>query len=91
MNENEEMNQNLEPGFDLWPNYLERKYIDENEEIPLPDNKYNNKEFNPLDFIGNKDENKYGVNNEEENEDDEEDNFNEGYNNYHNINNEDEE
>ncbi len=94
-NENEEMNTNYEVAFDLWPNYLERKFYDEKEEIPLPDKK-NDKEFNPLDYIGNKEQieqKKFGKKDEEESEDDdndEEDNFNEGYNNYHNINNEEE-
>jgi len=93
MNENDEMNtnQNYEVAFDLWPNYLERKFYDENEGIPLPDkkNNNNNNEFNHLDFIGNKNEfneNKIRENEEDESENDEEENnFNEGYNDYHNI------
>ena len=92
MNEKEDMNQNVEVAFDLWPNYLERKYYDEKEEIPLPD-KNNENEFNHLDFIGNKEENKIRENDEEEsedNDDNEEDNYNEGYNNYHNINSDEE-
>ena len=94
MNDNNEMNENLEVAFDLWPNYLERKFYDEKEEIPMPDKKNNNNEFNHLDFIGNKTENKIRENDEEESEDndeEEEDNFNDGYNNYHNISNEEEE
>ena len=94
MNDNNEMNENLEVAFDLWPNYLERKLYDEKEEIPMPDKKNNNNEFNHLDFIGNKTENKIRENDEEESEDndeEEEDNFNDGYNNYHNISNEEEE
>ena len=98
MNDNEmNPNSNNEVAFDLWPNYLERKFIDEKEEIPLPDKK-NNEEFNHLDFITNKNEfsnNKVGENDEEEydnnNDNEEEDNYNEGYNDYHNINNDDEE
>ena len=92
MNEKEDMNQNVEVAFDLWPNYLERKYYDEKEEIPLPDKNIEN-EFNHLDFIGNKEENKIRENDEEEsedNDDNEEDNYNEGYNNYHNINSDEE-
>ena len=92
MNEKEDMNQKAEVAFDLWPNYLEKKYYDENEEIPLPD-KNNENEFNHLYFIGNKDENKIRENDEEEsedNDDEEEDNYNEGYNNYHNINSDEE-
>ena len=92
MNENDEMNtnQNYEVAFDLWPNYLERKFYDENEGIPLPDKKNkNDNEFNHLDFIGNKDEfneNKIRENDEDESENEEEENnFNEGYNDYHNI------
>ena len=92
MNENNEFNENYEPAFDLWPNYLERKFYDEKEEIPLPGKKNNNNELNNLDFIGNKkefNENKIGENDEEENEDDDEEGLNEGgYNDYHNINNE---
>ena len=94
MNDNNEMNENLEVAFDLWPNYLERKFYDEKEEIPMLDKKNNNNEFNHLDFIGNKTENKIRENDEEESEDndeEEEDNFNDGYNNYHNISNEEEE
>ena len=42
MNDNEmNPNSNNEVAFDLWPNYLERKFIDEKEEIPLPDKKNN--------------------------------------------------
>ena len=92
-NENEEMNTNYEVAFDLWPNYMERKFYDENEEIPIHDKK-NNQEFNHLDFIGNKDEieqkkivDKDEEESEDEDNDDEEYNINEGYNNYHNINN----
>ena len=92
MNDNNEFNENYEPAFDLWPNYLERKFYDETEEIPLPGKKNNNNEINQLDFIGNKNEfneNKIGENDEEENEDDDEEGLNEGgYNDYHNINNE---
>ena len=91
-------NSNNEVAFDLWPNYLERKFYDEKEEIPLPDKK-NNEEFNPLDFIANKNEfsnNKIGEKDEEESvnnndNEEEEDNYNEGYDDYHNINNDDEE
>ena len=93
-NENEEMNTNYEVAFDLWPNYLERKFYDEKEEIPLPDKKSNEGGFNHLDFIGNKKEfnNNMGEKDEEESEgDNEENNFNEGYNNYNNINNDDDE
>ena len=82
-NENEEMNTNYEVAFDLWPNYLERKFYDEKEEIPLPDKKSNEGGFNHLDFIGNKKEfnNNMGEKDEEESEgDNEENNFNEGYN-----------
>ena len=92
-NENEEMNTNYEVAFDLWPNYMERKFYDENEEIPIHDKK-NNQEFNHLDFIGNRDEieqkkivDKDEEESEDEDNDDEEYNINEGYNNYHNINN----
>jgi hypothetical protein len=98
MNENDELNtnQNYEPTFDLWPNYLERKFYDEKEELPLSlsENKNNNnKEFNPLDYIADKNEfgdNKIGEE-ESENDDNELVDNNEGYNNYHNINNDEEE
>ena len=101
MNENDELNtnQNYEPAFDLWPNYLERKFYDEKEELPLSlsenknKNNNNNKEFNPLDYIADKNEfgdNKIGEE-ESENDDNELVDYNEGYNNYHNINNDEEE
>ena len=96
INENEEINPKYEVAFDLWPNYLERKFYDEKEEIPFGDKK-NNAELNHLDLIGNKNEfsnnNNIGEKNEDESENDneEEENFNEGYNNYNNINNDDEE
>ena len=86
MNENDEMNENLEAPFDLWPNYLERKFCDDKEEIHLHDKSDNNKEFNNLDFIENKNEIKKEQS-EDDNEDEEEEEFNEGYNNYNNINN----
>ena len=96
MNENDEFNENYEVAFDLWPNYLERKFYDEKEEIPMPEKK-NNNEFNHLDYIGNKNEfneNKIGEKDEEESDDEGEGGnyYNEGgYNDYHNINNEEEE
>ena len=101
MNENDELNtnQNYEPAFDLWPNYLERKFYDEKEELPLSlsenknKNNNNNKEFNPLDYIADKNEfgdNKIGEE-ESENDDNELVDYDEGYNNYHNINNDEEE
>ena len=86
MNENDEMNENLEAPFDLWPNYLERKFCDDKEEIHLHDKNDNNKEFNHLDFIENKNEIKKEQS-EDDNEDEEEEEFNEGYKNYNNINN----
>ena len=82
INENEEINPKYEVAFDLWPNYLERKFYDEKEEIPIGDKK-NNAELNHLDLIGNKNEfsnnNNIGEKNEEESENDneEEENFNE--------------
>ena len=60
INENDEMNENIKLGYDLWPNNLERKYYDEKELNPLLEKKTNNiistNEFNPLNLIGNKDE-----------------------------------
>ena len=53
--------------FDLWPNYLEKKYIDKNEDIPIPEK---NDVFNHLDFIGNKMEFNENRIDYEENEDD---------------------
>jgi len=55
-NENEEINPNYEVSFDLWLNYLERKFYDEKEEIPVPDKKSYEGGFNHLDFIDNKNE-----------------------------------
>ena len=54
MNEGEEYNNenNDEIKFDLWPNYLEKKFFDEKEEIPLHGIKEG--EYNQLDFIENK-------------------------------------
>ena len=86
INEGEEYynNNNDEIKFDLWPNYLERKFIDEKEEIPLPGIKEG--EYNQLDFIGNKKE----YNEEEEDEEEESNNnkikLNEYNNNVNNIN-----
>ena len=87
INEGEEYdnNNNDEIAFDLWPNYLERKYFDEKEEIPLRGIK--DGEYNQLDFIGDKKE--Y---NEEEEESEEESKvnkikLNEYNNNINNINN----
>ena len=85
-NEEEEYNNNInenknEIKFDLWPNYLERKFYDEKEEIPLPGVK--GSEYNQLDFIGNKKE--Y---NESEDEEEEESKSNRiRFNDYNNINN----
>ena len=96
-NENEDINVNMnmnnnnnsEIAFDLWPNYLERKFYDENE-IPLNNNKEKEGEgAHPLNYEGNKDESnrtKKGYEEESE-EDEEENNDNTGYNDYHNINN----
>jgi hypothetical protein len=99
MNENDEINTNnqnyeFEPG--LWPNNLERKFYDENEELPFALNdKNNNIAYNHLDFLGNKNEfseNRIGENDEEEYENEEGNNLNEeGYNDYHNINNDEDE
>ena len=74
-------NNNNEIKFDLWPNYLERKFIDEKEEIPLPGIKEG--EYNQLDFIGNKKE----YNEEEEDEEEESNNNKIKLNDYNNINN----
>ena len=94
INEGEEYdnNNNDEIAFDLWPNYLERKYFDEKEEIPLRGIKEG--EYNQLDFIGDKKE--Y---NEEEEESEEEskvnkiklNEYNNNINNINNNNNEEEE
>ena len=48
-NENKE-----EIKFDLWPNYLEKKFFDEKEEIPVPGLKEG--EYNQLDYLENKKE-----------------------------------
>ena len=76
MNENDEMNENIEAPFDLWPNYLERKFCDEKEGIHLPDSNESNKEYNHLDFIENKTEIKNDQS-KTENEEEDEDEFNE--------------
>ena len=84
-NEEEEYNNenNAEIKFDLWPNYLERKFYDEKEEIPLPGIKEG--EYNQLDFIENKKE----YNESEESEESKSNKIK--YNDYHNINNDESE
>ena len=88
-NEEEEYNNinnanNAEIKFDLWPNYLERKFYDEKEEIPLPGIKEG--EYNQLDFLENKKE--YNESDEYE----EESKSNKiRFNDYHNINNDENE
>ena len=76
-------NNNQEIEFDLWPNYLERKFYDDKEEIIIGNKK--EEEINQLDFIGNKDE--FGESDNSENSE----NINSNkYNDYHNINNNEE-
>jgi hypothetical protein len=80
-NNNNENNGEIK--FDLWPNYLERKFYDDKEEIPLPGTKEG--EYNQLDFIENKKE--YN-----ESEEEEESKSNKiRFNDFNNINNEDNE
>ena len=50
--------------FDLWPNYLEKKFFDEKEETPIPGIKEG--EYNQLDYLENKKEFNDTVENEEE-------------------------
>ena len=75
---------NAEIKFDLWPNYLERKFYDDKEEIPLPGNKEG--EYNQLDFIENKKE----YNESEESEEESKSNKIR-FNDYHNVNNDESE
>ena len=79
-------NNNQEIEFDLWPNYLERKFYDDKEEIPLG-NKM--EEENQLDFIGNK--NEFGENDDFEEEDNDNNNSTNKYNSYNNANNDENE
>ena len=85
--EGEELNNinenNAEIKFDLWPSYLERKFYDDKEEIPLPGTKEG--EYNQLDFIENKKE----YNESEESEESKSNKIR--FNDYHNVNNDENE
>ena len=85
-NDEEEFNNinenNVDIKFDLWPNYLERKFYDDKEEIPLP---VKEGEYNQLDFIENKKE----YNESEESEESKSNKIR--YNDYHNVNNDESE
>ena len=65
---------NNEIKFDLWPNYLEKKFYDEKEELPLKGIK--EEEYNHLDFLENKKE--YNESEDENNNNDGSENENEG-------------
>ena len=82
-NNNNENNGEIK--FDLWPNYLERKFYDDKEEIPLPGTKEG--EYNQLDFIENKKE----YNESEEEEESKSKSNKIRFNDFNNINNEDNE
>ena len=74
---------NAEIKFDLWPSYLERKFYDDKEEIPVPGSKEG--EYNQLDFIENKKE----YNESDESEESKSNKIR--FNDYHNVNNDENE